>query len=325
MATKLQEARERVRAAEAARIALAAKHAEEDAAQAPAKLALERHVKRYNAPVVILTAGSYKIFAEGIGSLSGYGWDGEVRRAMDGYKGKAREERAIAMVSAGEITFSLNGSSLKCKGLAQKTRVVTGTHLKAWQRARDKVRKAEEAARLARNEEVATIRTAFDAGDRLTVDQIAAIVGRKAMLQSAVRTGDPWSRDRAIAEARKVCETADAHLAHILAKSTDPCPCSRCVGDRNSAEYEAKAEVRRKEMAKAAAAAQRIKDRAPWREYTCPSCANTVIAQPLPKTAWDGATSKDLYLRCTVDRCHWSALASSIKTKPAKKPETVAA
>jgi hypothetical protein len=324
MTTKLQEARQRVRDAEEARIALAAKFAAEDAAQEPAKVALERHLKRNAAPVVVLTAGSYKIFAAGVASLSGYGWSGEVRTATEGYKGKAREERAIALFVNGALTYNLGGASLKCKGLAVKSRVVTGTHLKEWQRAHEKVRKADAAASLARSEEVATIRAAFDAGTKMTVDEIAAVSGRKALLESAVRPSDQWQRDRKVKEAREVCEAADAHLAALLAKSKEPCECATCVGDRKEAEYAARADVKRKETEKAAAAAAKVKARAPWREFTCPMCGKASVAQVLPKQNWDGTVGQPV-LRCATDRCHQQFAASAIKSKPAKRPEVAAA
>jgi hypothetical protein len=46
-----------------------------------------------------------------------------------------------------------------------------------------------------------------------------------------------------------------------------------------------------------------------------------VVAQVLPKVGYDGSTSTELYLRCTIVPCRWSSLASSVKSKPAKKPE----
>lgn len=325
MVTRLQEARQRVRDAEEARIALAAKHAAEDAAQEPAKVALERHEKRNRIPVVVLTAGSYRIYREGVVSLSGYGWAGEVSRAVEGYKTvKAREERAAAMIEGGGVTFNLGGSSMKCRGLAAKSRIVTGADLTAWTKAHERTRRAEEAARTARNAEVAAIRAAFEGGGKITAPEIAAIAARTALLGLAVHKSDQWRRDREIADARKVCEAADAHLAGILAKS-GTCACLTCEQERKEAEYAAAAEVRRKAAEKAAATAQKVKDRAPWREYTCPSCAAIVTAQPLPKVTWDGTTNGQLYLRCTVERCRWFALASAVKSKPAKKPEAVAA
>lgn len=325
MATKLQEARERVREAENARIALDAKHKAEDEAQAPAKLALERHLKRNNAPIVVLTAGSYRIFADGLGSLSGYGWIGEVRRETEGYKGKAREERAIALVANGGVTYNLGGTSLKCKGLAQKARTITGTHLRLWSRAHEKVRRAQEALRLATAEEQATILAAYNAGDKMTVDQIAAVSARRALLEGAVHVGDPWSRDRAIKEAREACGSADVHLVHLLEKKEGPCPCVRCAAERRMAEYEKAAEVKRKEEEKKRAAMQKIKDRAPWREFTCPTCGEVGVAQVLPYSRPYGPESTTLTLQCPVRMCGKYTVAAHIKTKPAKKPEAQAA
>ncbi len=324
MATKLQEARQRVRDAEAARTALAAKQAAEIAAQEPAKVALERYLKRNNAPIIVFAAGSHRVYQEGVVSLSGYGWSGEIRRAAEGLKGKAREDAAFVVISTGAVKYNLGGASLKCKGLAQKLRVVTGTHLSAWKRAHEKVVKAERAWREAQREETAAILSAYEAGDRMTADQIAAISARMALLKSAVQITDQWSRERAVKDARIACEEADQHLAHVLSKSTDPCPCTRCAGDRAEAEYNAKAEAKRKEREKADAAMQKIKDRAPWRKFTCPACGGECIAQVLPHTRWDGTVGPPS-LRCTQDRCHQSYRAEAIKSTPAKKPEAVTA
>jgi len=316
--TKLQEARQRVREAEALEANTKAKHEAEDKAQAPAQAALERWRKSVSKqPVVILTAGSYRVLPTGLAAVSGYGWDYELRKHLDGQKGKAAEAAVAAAILGGAVTMNVGGGSPKCKGLAAKTRVPDAASLRAWRAAHEKVRKAEAAARTAREAEVAAIRAAFDAGAKVAAEDVAALFAKGYCLLQATAKTSTYGRDHEITTARKTKEAAIAHLAHVQSKSKDPCACATCENDRAVAEVKTRDAERQRERAKAEAAWQKIVDRAPWREFTCPSCAKVVQAQVLPVRTYAGEYGA-MSLKCPTPMCGRTTPAASLRTKPVK-------
>lgn len=312
MATKLQEARARLREAEAAALAVKAKHAAEDKAAAPAMARVERMDKAGNrAPIVIRSAGAHVVYYGGVYDLGGYGWDNTLREAAEGKTGRAAQEAVAAAILSGAVTINVGGGTSKCKGIASRTAFVTPADLRKIKAAQRKVTLAEEALRKAQREKNAAIEAAHANGGTIEAPVLASQLADYFLAKRAARGTIYWMRDREIADARTVVEAAQAHLAHVQAKSKDPCQCATCESDRRVAEMEKIAAEREATKAKAAAAWQRIVERAKTLTYVCPHCAKTVTAKAIPTRDWQGQISTIPYVKCP--ECGFAADSRAVK------------
>ena len=309
--TKLSEARARVSEAEAAVAAVKARQDAEEAARRPATAALARHEKRYSVPTVVLAGGSYKILP-GIPSMEGWGWNG-LDKTATAKTAQAKTEAVAAALAAGEVGFSVGGTQLKAKGLSAKMRTLTDADMRRWKAARAKVTKAQVALSAAQRAEREVITSAYTNGGRIPIDELSVIAAKGWLLKRAAKGTDSWTQDRNTREAREVYEAAQVHLNHVRSAPTDQlCICARCEKERFQAEYAANLARITKERERDDAARAKVKARAPWRSFTCPSCFHESTAQVLP----DRNDRDSLSCR----NCYHAWLVGNIKSKPAPKP-----
>lgn len=308
MATKA--VREAKAALAAAQRTLAAKVAEVKAADAARKKAQEAADKvvapARKRPVLILRPGENVL----IGTLasvrpSDIQYSQEAKDALS-LPVKARQQRFFDLFVSGALKVNLasEGVSMTLRGLAAKTRTVDKATLSRLAALDRKASDAERRAREAREAWRAAKRAAHAAGGKVSPEDFASWLARWATISVSVSRGP----NAYTGELERAVVAAKAHLDHLEAQSSDPCPCEVCRGQRWNREREVAEAQRQAKRDAEAKAREKAIARAPRVQFTCPACGDESVSPVL-----DGE------VECQEEGCGATLRADAIRTKRVPK------
>lgn len=232
--TQLQDARARIAELEAA---IEAEKDAQAAATAAAEPARKRKaaLRARHAKVQLLTqaGGQPNSDGGGIALLSlamlhpSWGRD---------FVGKSPAKAATALVSGEAKMQAIGGIAYSLRGFLQRTRTTDKARLRPVVLAEKRRRRAQLALKEAWAAERQAYIEAYDAGDKLMVDAVAAAIAKRFVIDDNEPSIDQSIRDRAW-EARRDLPEAQQHLAWVKAKNPDKgvCPCRNCASDRAEA------------------------------------------------------------------------------------------
>jgi hypothetical protein len=314
--TALSEAREHLRELVAKRANLANDVKALEAERAPSEArATANNKRRTSHPVVIFAANSWTRSTMASLRVEGY----SIGTLVD----KKPKEVADAVASGGlKVSYGGGyGASYTARGLSTRVRTPDRAHIKAWDRAIAARVRAEAKLSEAKEAEVAAAKATFDAGVKVTFEELVADIAKAAILTAACEVYRKDPRVQASFELTRMTDgqygslsIAKRHVDH-LAKKVDDGECSICK--RLAQEGAAKAERISRITA------------LPRRKFTCPEHNRRVLgyAERTERPEWvkdDDGTQHQVanlpVLYCPVDFRRYldSRLYEADKAKAAK-------
>lgn len=238
----LAEAKARVAEINAEHDALIAKAKAKQQEREPFVRALERiDARRAKVPVIIDWSGGV-LHVTTMAAVRAAGW-----RLDEAFTGKKPRQIAEAF-ETGAVKVSGSQMDRTAKGQVQKLRVIDKEQLRIVRRAEAATRRAEQALSRAKMAEKAAIAAAYEAGRKLTLQELVADVAKRTVAYQAVQAHDPGTRE--LDQAQRLVDgdwsdlqDAKTHLGHAQAVAKGDaelgaCPCRRDARERKEREQQ---------------------------------------------------------------------------------------
>lgn len=235
--------------------------------------------------IVFAATGGHTILNNGLPTQLGY-VDPALNETL-----KTNRAKWIEAVANGQVSISVNATSMKPRGFAKRARYITPADLRRIRGLQQRQSRALQAYNEATKRVREAVVESFETGEPVTVAEVAGVIGSLAAIQAGIpKSYDGWY----IGQAERDVEQWQHHL-DALVKGTE-CNCWL------HGQWEREAE-------QAAAAKRRAK--MPRASFTCPGCGNSVVGYATD--AKDGDGNPVPALVCPVDRCRKVSRREAVK------------